>query len=299
MNIRDLKYLVTTADTLHFGKAAELCFVSQPTLSMQLKKLEEELGVTLFERNNKKVILTPIGKTIVVQARLILQQVDELKRIAEFAHNPLAGKIRLGAIPTVAPYLIPQILPTIQAQLPKLELYLFEEKTDRLLADLQNGDLDLIILALPIPQKNIQFIPLYEEPFLAAVPKQHPLAKLKEINNEQLRNQNILLLEEGHCLRDQALEICQHSHAQEVPGFRGTSLEMIAGMIALDHGISLFPALSKQQYAKHPGLSLRPFSNPMPKRDIIIAWRRASVLEEVARQLAKIIREQIDFSALF
>ncbi|WP_040953697.1 LysR substrate-binding domain-containing protein, partial [Coxiella burnetii] len=205
MNIRDLKYLLAVADSAHFGKAAEKCFVSQPTLSAQLKKLEEELGVRLFERNNKRVLITPIGQIIAAQVRVILQEVEKLKVLAQNAQDPFAGVFHLGIIPTLGPYLLPIILEIFKKRLPKLNLVVYENKTENILHELQQGRLDAVILALPVSAPNLVVQELFCEPFYVALPKHHPLAKKKSVTLADLEKETLLLLEEGHCLREQAL----------------------------------------------------------------------------------------------
>ncbi|MCH9770587.1 MAG: LysR family transcriptional regulator, partial [Gammaproteobacteria bacterium] len=254
MNIRDLRYLVAVAEFKHFGKAAEHCYVSQPTLSMQLKKLEEELEVKLFERTNKQVLVTSIGTHVVAQAKKILAELDQLKSIAATAADPLAGEFRLGAIPTVAPYLLPQVLHDIKHELPKLELYIYENRTEDILKQLRQGLLDAIILALPIPAQGLTVTELYDEPFLVALSKKNPLSKEKQINLKELKSQNLLLLEEGHCLRNQALDVCQKVGAGETNEFRATSLPTLCQMVALDMGVTLLPELAVASHLHNPYL---------------------------------------------
>src|SRR3990167_4960991 len=223
MNTRDLQYLIAVAEEQHFGRAAQRCFVSQPALSMQLKKLEQSLGVTLFERNNKSVLVTPIGKAIVEQARVVLRELEDLQQLAEKMKDPFAGEFRLGIIPTVGPYLLPHILPVIRKIFPKLQLQVYENKTHDIIDKLQKAQLDAIILALPVNQSGIVSRLLYKENFLLALPHRHALTKKKQIHLKDLEDEPLLLLAEGHCLRDQALEVCAKAGAHQQSGFQATS----------------------------------------------------------------------------
>ena len=205
MNMRDLQYLVSVADYRHFSKAANACFVSQPTLSMQLRKLEDQLGVQLFERNNRRVLITDVGEEIVKRARAILRDANEMIQFAKSVQDPLAGELRIGVIPTLGPYLLPKIIPHITRGYPKLKLLIVEEKTATIIDRLRDGKLDTALLATPVECDDLEFKQLFSEPFYLAVPKSHPLAKRKSVRQKDLHNQNVLLLEDGHCLRKQAL----------------------------------------------------------------------------------------------
>lgn len=294
MNIRDLKYLVAVAELKHFGKAAQACFVSQPTLSMQLKKLEDELAVQIFERNNKQVLITATGQDIVNQARSVLREIEQLKTIAQMASNPFAGTFRLGLIPTIAPYLLPHIMATVKKQLPKLELYLIEEKTERLIDLLKQGDIDAAILALPIHETEFAQQPLFAEAFYVALPKTHPLNKKATLKISDLKDETVLLLEDGHCLRDQALEVCGLTKVHEKSGFRATSLETLRHMVAAGSGITLLPELAIQKSSPRVhSVNVVPFSKPIPKRDVAMIWRKNSSRLEVITSLANIIKQQV------
>ena len=218
MNLRDLRYLVAVAEHKHFGRAAEACFVSQPTLSTQLKKLEEFLGVTLIERNNRQVMLSPAGEQIVVQAQKVLREVNTLTSMAEQFRDPLGGEFRLGIIPTVAPYLLPKILNPLRKAFPK---------TAQITRMLKQGDLDAVLLALPLNEENIEEVELFKEPFLFAAAKSHPKAGQDHVSLKDLEEEQVLLLEDGHCLRDQALDVCSAHRAVENTNFRATSLETL------------------------------------------------------------------------
>lgn len=280
MNLRDLKYLVALADLRHFGKAAQACFVSQPTLSTQIMKLEEELGVKLVERAPRKVMLTAAGKDAAQRARRILAEAEELKEAARRGANPEAGRLRLGAFPTLAPYLLPHVVPELHAKFPKLELLLTEEKSDLLLHRLRDGQLDAALLALPIHDDSLHAQFLFEEPFLLAVPADHPLAQRKVLDTDDLNHASLLLLEDGHCLRDQALDVCRLSGAREEADFRATSLETLRQMVATGVGVTLLPTLSVRPPIVQPaGIRLVKFHKPAPSRRIALVWRKSSALD--------------------
>ncbi|MGN6093172.1 MAG: LysR substrate-binding domain-containing protein, partial [Luteibacter jiangsuensis] len=227
MNLRDLSYLVALAEYRHFGRAAEASFVSQPTLSTQIRKLEDELGVALVERTPRKVLLTETGREIARRARGVLSQIDEIKSIAQRTRDPESGTIRLGIFPTLGPYLLPHVVPRLRQRFPRLELLLREEKTEQVLHMLREGTLDAGILALPVHDDSLHTEFLFEEPFVLAVPGGHLLASRDRLRMEDLSDQDLLLLEDGHCLRDQALEVCHLAGAGEKSGFRATSLETL------------------------------------------------------------------------
>ena len=292
MNLRDLRYLVALADHKHFGRAAEASFVSQPTLSTQLKKFEDEIGMALVERNPRNVMLTEVGEAVVAKARMILREADEIKAIARRAKDPESGTVRLGIFPTLAPYLLPHIVPNIVARFPKLELILVEEKTEVLLKKLHDGELDAAILALPIHDDTLHAEFLFEESFVLAINKQNKLAKAKRIKLNDLAEERLLLLDDGHCLRDQALEVCQMAGAGERAGFRATSLETLRHMVSANVGMTLMPALSVHAPApSSPNVSLIPFVDPAPHRRIAIIWRRTSALTAFLHQLVPMIRK--------
>ncbi len=286
MNLRDMEYLVAVADLSHFGKAAEACHVSQPTLSMQLKKLEEYLDVQLFERTNKQVRITEVGKQIANKARVILQQVEYIKEIAAYYENPLAGRLVLGAFPTLASYYLPQMVPKIAGSLPEVTLYLVEEKTPELIQQLQDGKLDAALLALPVEEQGLQHQPLFEDPFYLAVPQQHPLAKRRAVTLSDIMTQDVLLLEEGHCLRAQAMEVCQLAGAKEQQGFRATSLETLRHMVASGVGVTLIPEVA---WNSQDGLVYIPFEPPAPKRTIALVWRKSTARTALMEKLADIL----------
>ncbi len=292
MNLRDLKYLIAIAQHRHFGKAAKECFVSQPTLSTQIKKLEDELGVILIERNNKQVLLTDVGEQIIAKSRQILKNVDEVREIASQHKEPDAGRITLAAIPTLAPYLLPHIVPAIYGHLPKLQIMLYELQTAVSLQRLEDGELDAALLALPIEQSSLKYEPLFEEPFLAAAAPDKPLAKRKQLKLMDLAGEEILLLEDGHCLRDQALDLCNKIDAHEIAGFRATSLETLRQMIASGIGTTLIPQLATLvKTSDQNSVAYIPFEQPGPGREIVLAYRDTYHRIPILKKIAAIIRD--------
>jgi LysR family hydrogen peroxide-inducible transcriptional activator len=280
MNLKDLKYLVALADTGHFGKAAERSFVSQPTLSAQLKKLEEFLGVKLVERQPKNMQLTEVGKQIVVRARRMLDESEEIIALARSNTDPFAGKLKMGLIPTIGPYLLPRVMPKIRKALPQLGLMLYEYQTEAVLKRLRDGEIDLGIMALPVLGDGLESRALYEEAFTVALPTQHPLAAKSTIKVQDLKGQTLLLLEDGHCLRDQALEVCSRVDVHEPQDFRATSLETLRQMVVAGLGITLLPEMAVESpFGSQRGLAIRPFHKPMPSRTVGAVWRKSSTRE--------------------
>ena len=286
MNIRDLKYLMALMEHQHFGKAASACFVSQPGLSMQIQKLEDELGVQLIERNNKSLLFTDIGLKIAERARHIIAEVDEIYDLAKREKDPYSGQLTIGVIPTLAPYFLPSMIPQLKKQYPQLSLYLVEEKTEYLVDALQKGKMDAAFLALPVEQKNCVILPLFQEEFLLAIPQNHSLAHLKSIHASQMRHQELFLLEEGHCLREQALSFCVKVNAKEVQNFRGTSLETLRLMVASGIGMTLIPKLACYH---HENIAYIPFQDPKPFRSIGLTWRSTSAKSMLLEELANFI----------
>ncbi len=290
MNLRDLHYLVALADLRHFGKAAAACFVSQPTLSTQIKKLEDELGVVLIERAPRKVMLTAAGKDMVQRARRIVAEVEQMKTAARRNRDPGSGSLRLGVFPTLGPYLLPHVVPQLRERHPALELLLVEEKSDVLMQRLHDGKLDAALLALPIHDDQLHTQFLFEEPFLLAAPAMHPLAKKKRLQIDALGAETLLLLEDGHCLRDQALDVCRLAGAHEKSGFRATSLETLRQMVAAGAGVTLLPALSVQPPIVQPAnIRLVAFQKPAPSRKIALVWRKSSALDPFLHTLGTTI----------
>jgi LysR family hydrogen peroxide-inducible transcriptional activator len=291
MNLRDLRYLVSLAEFKHFGRAAEASFVSQPTLSTQIKKLEEELGVPLVERTPRKVLLTEAGREIAMRARDVLNEVEQIKAIARRTLDPESGTLRLGIFPTLGPYLLPHMVPRIRERFPRLELLLTEEKTEVVLRQLREGKLDAGILALPIHDHQLHTEKLFEEPFVLAVPRDNPLARHTALTLDKLSDQSILLLEDGHCLRDQALEVCQMAGAGEKAGFRATSLETLRQMVAANVGITLLPTLAVKAPVVQPeNLCLVPFRGRPPSRHIGMVWRKSSAMHAFLGEFAELFR---------
>jgi len=287
MNLRDLRYLVAVAEHRHFGRAAEACFVSQPTLSTQVKKLEDELGVVLIERTNRQVMLTPVGERIVAQAQRVLREVNQMVDIAQAYQDPFGGEFRLGIIPTVAPYLLPKILGPMRKAFPKLKTQLTEGQTQTITRMLRDGELDAVILALPAEEDNIEQVHLYKEPFYFAASKLHPKAGRKSVRLADLENEQVLLLEDGHCLRDQALAICTNAHAVENTNFRATSIETLRQMVAANIGITLMPELAISP--KTGPVRYLPFEGAQPHRNIGLCWRSSSTREQLLKELAVVL----------
>lgn len=292
MNLRDLQYLVALADHRHFGRAAAASFVSQPTLSTQIRKLEEELGVALVERAPRKVMLTPAGRELAERARRVLAEVAQMKEAARRSRDPEAGSVRLGIFPTLGPYLLPHVVSRVRERFPRLELLLVEEKTPVLLERLHEGRLDAALLALPLHDDGLHVEFLFEEPFLLAVPAQHRLASKPRLDVGDLSDERLLLLEDGHCLRDQALDVCRLAGASEKPEFRATSLETLRQMVAANVGVTLLPALAVQPpVPASPDIALLPFAGgDRPSRRIAMAWRRTSALAGFLPSLAEVFR---------
>jgi LysR family hydrogen peroxide-inducible transcriptional activator len=277
IKLKDLRYLVAVADARHFGKAAAKCFVSQPTLSAQLKKLESYLGVQLIERQPKQVMLTQAGVEVLARARRIIDASDEIVSLARTHRDPLAGRLRMALLPTIAPYLLPTSAPLLREALPKLDFMLYEYQTAPMLEKLHAGEIDLGVLALPVDLDGLDSQLLFEEPFVVALPASHDLARKKVLQIADLKEQTLLLLEDGHCLREQALEICSRAAVHEKQDFRGTSVETLRQMVAGGAGFTLLPLLATRgSYAAAPGVALRPLTRPAPVRRIGAVWRRSS-----------------------
>jgi LysR family hydrogen peroxide-inducible transcriptional activator len=279
MTLTELKYIVAVAREKHFGRAAEACFVSQPTLSVAIKKLEEELDVKIFERGASEVSTTPLGEQIVRQAQAVIEQAAAIRETAKRGKDPVSGPLRLGVIYTIGPYLLPDLVRQTIATLPQMPLVLQENFTSKLLDMLRSGELDCAILAEPCPDTGLALAPLYDEPFLAAVPDNHRFAKRKQISADELKSETMLLLGTGHCFRDHVLEVCPEyarfsSDAEGIrKSFEGSSLETIKYMVAAGMGVTVVPRLS---VPKTPQLHIThvPLSDPVPTRRVVLAWRR-------------------------
>ena len=284
MTLTELRYIVAVARERHFGRAAEACFVSQPTLSVAIKKLEEELEVKLFERGTAEVSVTPVGQAIVRQAQSVLEQAAAIKEIAKRGQDPLSGPLRLGIIYTIGPYLLPGLVRQVIAQTPQMPLLLQENFTNKLLDMLRSGELDCAIMAEPFPDTGLAVAPLYDVPFLVAVPSAHPLASRSSIGSEELKQETMLLLGTGHCFRDQVLAVCPEyaRFASDAEGirkrFEGSSLETIRYMVASGMGITVVPQLSVRSFERAGGsdhVRYIPFDAPVPTRRVVLAWRRS------------------------
>jgi LysR family transcriptional regulator, hydrogen peroxide-inducible genes activator len=291
MNLRDLNYLVAVADLRSFVQAAEQCCISQPTLSTQIKKMEESLGIKIFERSNKKVLLTEIGEQIIAAARRVLLEVECIEEVAKNAQNPYAGNFRLGAFPTLSTYIFPGLVPLIKEGLPKLRLILIEEKTDLLIAKLKLGKLDAAMLAMPVKEDFLIGEKLFDDEFQLAVADDNPLAGKAVITQSDLAKQQLLLLDEGHCLRDQALQICQVNGAEEQQDVRATGLETLRQMVRAGTGITFMPRIAIKK--SEPGIQYIPFKEPVPKRTIGLFWRKTSSRKELMQQFIELISNAV------
>lgn len=287
MNLRDLQYLVAMADYGHMGKASVACNVSQPTMSMQLKKLESWLGVALFERRQKSMHLTAEGLMLANRARSIMQEAEALVAHAKTLRDPMAGEFRLGAFPTLAPYYLPSAVPRIAAEFPKITLLLLEDKSERLLEQLRTGALDAALLALPVTEKGLLSIPLFCEPFTLAVSRTNPLARKKWVEPCDVVKENMLLLEDGHCLRDQALDVCSVIGTSEHTGFRATSLETLRQMVSMGNGVTLMPACASidTQQVVHI-----PFMGAPYTRQIGLVFRDSSPRAVLIQAMASVLQ---------
>jgi LysR family transcriptional regulator, hydrogen peroxide-inducible genes activator len=288
-SIRQIEYLVALAETLHFGRAARRCAVTQPALSAQIRQLEELLGVQLFERSRRRVLLTPAGERIVDQARRALAVIDDVVAAAQRASRPLAGPLRLGVIPTVAPYFLPVALPIVRQAHPELELVLREEQTARLVTELEAGALDAALLALPVGEAALTELPLYEEPFVFVAPAGHPLTRGRtaRVAEAALEGAEVLLLEDGHCLRAQALDICRRAGAVAHDRIQATSMGTLVQMVAYGLGVTLVPERAVAvEVREGSGLVAKRFREPAPRRTIGLAWRLRSAREAEYRMLA-------------
>ncbi len=291
MNLRDLRYLVALADERHFGRAAERSHVSQPTLSAQIRKLEEYLGAPLVERQPRRVSLTATGERVVARARRLLQEADAIIELARADRDPLSGNLKLALIPTVGPYLLPLVALRLRRDLPKLKLFLYEYQTATLLEKLHAGEIDVGILALPVPLEGLDSESLYDEAFTLAVPAGHELAGRDRVKIADLADETLLLLEDGHCLRDQALEVCSRVSVRESADYRATSLETLRQMVAAGHGVTLLPELAAGGGGSSArALRVKQFSKPVPVRTIGAVWRKSTTREAAIRAVADCIR---------
>lgn len=297
MTLNELRYIVAVAKEKHFRKASETCYVSQPTLSVAIKKLEEELDVILFERRKQDVLVTPIGKQIITIAEEILERSNEIKQLAKESKGDSSSELRIGAIHTIAPYLIPRLLPTFHKHAPNVPLIIEENYTHVLADKLQTGELDLVILSLPFHEPNIETQLLYEEPFKLIVPKNHPLSHAKgDIVMRNIEDETILLLGAGHCFRDQVIEAfpnLMHLNYQSdrlQKTFEGSSLETIRYMVSSGTGISIFPCSSLSERDEEL-FTIKELSHPIPKRKVALAWRKSFPRREILKRFLNALNE--------
>jgi len=294
MTLQELKYLVALADHGHFGKAAESCFITQSTLSTQIKKLEDFLGVTLFDRSLKRVTPTPIGKEILQAARNIVEEADRIRELAKHAQDPMSRTIHLGVIPTLGPYYLPHALTLVHKKHPGLRMLLREEMTPQILEHLLDGKLDAGLLALPVTDDSLRVEPLFYEPFYAALPAGHALAKHAVLKVSDIMGEKLLLLDEGHCLRDQALDVCG-SGSRGREEVRATSLETLRQMVGMGLGLTLLPALSVDAGPRvnRKAVEVRPFKTPPPGRTIALVWRKRAPFPETFERLAQTLKNSL------
>jgi LysR family hydrogen peroxide-inducible transcriptional activator len=289
-SLRQLQYVVAVADALSFRKAAQLCHVSQPSLSSQLAQLEQVLGVRLFERDRRRVLATAAGKEVVERARRLLLDADDLNAAARRASDPLDGTLRLGVIPTVSPYLLPQVTPALRTAFPKLTAIWTEDKTESLVQALAAGKLDAALLALEAELGDVEHEVVTSDPFLLATAPGDPLGQSSAaVERAELRDADVLLLDDGHCFREQALAYCSRAKARELE-FRATSLATLTQMVASGLGVTLLPALAVPTEAARAGLHVRPFAAPAPARTLALVWRRRSPIAPALRRVAATLR---------
>ncbi len=291
MNLRDLEYADALARTRHFGAAARACHVSQSTLSIQIKKLEEELGLKLFERDSRQVLLTDAGVTLLAEVKNILKAHRQLKEKAAALQNPLAGIVRFGAFPTLAPYILPLIMQPLHQELPHAQFQLVEDKTEQLLQHLLDGGLDAALIALPVTDARLDAFPLFSEAFTLAVSRQSRLATRKSVRLEEVKGEELLLLDEGHCLRDQSLEFCTRIGIGESQSYRATSLETLRHMVAADAGVTLMPALAITDDT--PQIAYLPFRGQGPERLIALVFRSSTARRSLFTAIARTIRQAL------
>jgi len=295
LTLTELRYIVAVAREKHFGKAAELCFVSQPTLSVSIKKLEDELSAKIFERGGTEVTLTDVGQRLVKQAQLILDESNKMKVIADQGRDPLLGSLKLGIIFTIGPYLLPRIVKTIIDSVPKMPLILFEDYTLALIEKLRTGIIDLAILAEPFDTSGLNISPIYDEPFLVAIPKKNSLGKTEEVEASDLKDETMLLLGVGHCLRNQALDVCPEAarYSTNAVGiqktFEGSSLETIRHMVSSGLGITILPKMASISSINDDGIKLLNFKKPIPSRRVVLAWRKSFSRTEAIKKIKKLI----------
>jgi LysR family transcriptional regulator, hydrogen peroxide-inducible genes activator len=286
LSLRQLQYAAAVADTGSFRRAAERCHVSQPSLSAQIAELERGLGVVLFERSRRGVLVTTAGRELIERARRILVESDDLVEAAQRFVDPLSGALRIGVIPTIGPYLLPIVVPAIRRKYRSLTLIWIEDKTSVLVDSVTRGELDAALLALEADLGDLEHARIAKDPFVLAAPPDHRLAaKRSRVRPEELSGEPVLLLDDGHCFREQALAYCSGARAEEL-GYRATSLPTLAQMVASGAGVTLLPELAVPTEARRSRLAIRPFARPVPSRTIVLAWRRRSPLGQALGELA-------------
>ena len=291
-SLRQLQYVAAVAEARSFRRAAELCHVSQPTLSAQVAELEGALGVRLFERDRRRVLLTPVGEELVARARRVLLEASELSAAATRGRDPLNGTLRLGVIPTIAPYLLPDLAAPLRSRFPRATLIWIEDKTNKLVAELEAGNLDGALLALEADIGDLEHEVIGKDAFVLAAPREHPLAKERgRLRLEALGGQRVLLLDDGHCFRQQALSVCTQASAEELE-FRATSLSTLTQMVVSGAGLTLLPSIALAAENRRGQLAIRSFNRPEPGRTLAMVWRRGSALESALRPIARAMREE-------
>lgn len=292
MTLTELRYVVALAQERHFGRAAQKCFVTQPTLSLALAKLEDELGVKLFERNKNEVLVTARGQQIVEQARRVLDEVGKIQHLARGSQDQLSGALRLGAIPTIGPYILPDLVPCLRKRAPAMPLVIEENLTGNLAPMLREGELDVVIIALPFSIPGVKTQVVYEEPFSVVVPEGHRWQSRKSVKPSDLSEENLLVLNNGHCFRDQVLEACPgQANTAQPEGRAGSSLETIRNMVASGLGVSVLPASALVARYASRLLKVVPFSTPVPSRKVALAWRTSFDRPLAVDTLAAAIRD--------
>ncbi|MFC6669310.1 hydrogen peroxide-inducible genes activator [Marinobacterium aestuariivivens] len=290
--LKQLKYLCAVAEHLHFGRAARACYVSQSTLSAGIQELEEHLGVVLLERNSKRVLLTEVGREAVARSHQILNAVEDLAALCERSALPLSGRMRMGVIPTIAPYLLPRLLQRLRAEHPAFQLFIREDLSQHLVDALQQGDLDLLLLAIPFPAEGVETLHLFDDDFVLAYPPRHPLGALELLHTRDLQGQDLLLLEEGHCLRGHALAACRLNSGELSVPYQATSLNTLVQMVANGIGVTLLPRMALDTpILAGTGVRTKRFAEAGVRRSIGLMWRRQAARSEEFRLLGEFIRQ--------
>jgi LysR family transcriptional regulator, hydrogen peroxide-inducible genes activator len=291
MNLRDLEYLEALHRHGHFGRAAEACFVSQPTLSAQFKKLEKEIGVNLLDRSSKGVVFSEAGLAVLEKAKSVLREAEGIREIGRHFKDPKAGSLAVGLIPTIGPYLLSKVLSSLRKNFPRIRFLFKDMKTEDILASLRSGELDLGVLALPLHESGLEEIPIYEEAFELSLSNEHPRAKEKSVS-DWLMEEDLLLLEEGHCFGNQALALCSNYGQVKANPFRGTSLEVLRAMVAHGEGVTPVPFLAARQWeAQNDDLAFIPFEHPVPKRQVGLLCREGSLRKDLFKEIAENIKK--------